>query len=31
MDQITKQIHNMIAGKHVVRLSRGVYRFRGIV
>ena len=31
MDQLTKQIHNMITGRHVIRLSRGVYRFRGIV
>ena len=31
MDQLTKQIGNMITGRHVIRLSRGVYRFRGIV
>ena len=31
MDQIGGQISNMITGRHVIRLSRGVYRFRGIV
>ena len=31
MDQLNKLISNMITGRHVIRLSRGVYRFRGIV
>ena len=31
MDQLNNQIHNMIKDRHVIRISRGVYRFRGIV
>lgn len=31
MDQLNGQISNMIEDRHVVRISRGVYRFRGIV
>ena len=31
MDRIGGQISNMIEDRHVIRLSRGVYRFRGIV
>lgn len=29
--QVTNTIGNMVAGKHVVRVSRGVYRLRGSV
>lgn len=29
--QVDTTIHNMLAGKHAVRISRGVYRFRGVV
>ena len=31
MDQLNTLIGNMITGRHVIRLSRGVYRFRGVV
>ena len=31
MGQITSTIGNMTVGRHVIRVSRGVYRFRGVV
>jgi len=29
--QVASVIASMITGKHVIRLARGVYRFRGVV
>jgi hypothetical protein len=31
MEQITSTIGNMTVGRHVIRVSRGLYRFRGVV